>query len=105
MHRGEVWWAELDSPIGRRPVLLLSRESAYNARTSVTVGVVTRTIRGIPTEVPLGQEDGMPVKCVVNLDDILTVSKSSLTERITKLPADKMTAVAKAIIFALDLKV
>ena len=105
MRRGEVWWAELPQPIGRRPVVLLSRDAAYRVRTSVTVGMVTRTIRAIPVEVPLGTEDGMPQDCVVNLDDILTIPKARLAERITILSPQKMTAVAKAIIFALDLKV
>ncbi len=76
MRRGEVWWAELPQPIGRRPVLLLSRDVAYSVRTSVTVAVITRTIRNIPVEVLLAQEDGMPTDCVVNLDNILTVPKS-----------------------------
>ena len=105
MRRGEVRWAELPSPIGRRPVLLLSRDAAYSVRTSVTVAMITRTIRNIPVEVLLGQSDGMPTKCVVNLDDILTIPKSRLTERITQLSPDKMTAVAKAIVFALDLNI
>ena len=105
MHRGEVWWAELPEPIGRRPILLLSREAAYSVRTSVTAAVITRTIRNIPVEVLLGQEDGMPVECVVNSDNILTIPKSRLTERITTLSAEKMTAVAKAIVFALDLRI
>ena len=105
MRRGEVWWAELPPPVGRRPVVLLSRNVAYRVRTSVTVGMVTRTIRGIPVEVPLGMEEGMSEKCVVNLDDILTIPKARLTERITTLSPQKMIAVARAIIFALDLKV
>ena len=104
MRRGEVWWAELPSPIGRRPVVLLSRDAAYRVRTSVTVGIVTRTARDIPVEVPLGLEDGMPQQCVVNLDDILTIPKARLTERITTLSPQKMAAVAMAIIFTLDLK-
>jgi len=105
VRRGEVWWAELPPPIGRRPLLLLSRDAAYSVRTSVTVAVITRTIRHIPVEVPLGQEDGLPAKCVVNLDDILTIPRSRLVERITTLSVEKMTEVAKAIIFALDLRV
>jgi len=105
VRRGEVWWAELPPPIGRRPVLLLSRDAAYSVRTSVTVAVITRTIRNIPVEVLLGQEDGMPIECVVNLDNILTMPKSRLTERITTLSAEKMTAVVKTIVFALDLRV
>lgn len=105
MRRGEIWWAELPLPIGRRPALLLSRDSAYKVRTSVTVAMVTRTIRDIPVEVLLGPEDGMPTKCAVNLDNILTIPKSRLSQRITTLPPAKMTAVAKAIIFALDLRI
>jgi len=105
MRRGEICWAELSPPIGRRPVLLLSRDTAYRVRTSVTIAIVTRTIRNIPVEVPLGLEDGMPTLCAVNLDNILTIPKSKLTERITTLSADKLTAVTKAIIFALDLRV
>jgi len=104
MRRGEVWWAELPSPVGKRPVLLLSRDSAYSVRTSVTVAIVTRTIRNIPVEVLLGQEDGMPAKCVVNLDDILTIPMSKLTDRITTLSMEKMNEVMKAISFALDLR-
>ena len=105
MRRGEVWWAELPPPIGRQPVVLLSRDVAYRVRTSINVGIVTRVSRNIPVEVPLGPEDGMPQQCVVNLDDILTIPKTRLAERITTLPPQKMTAVARAVIFALDLKV
>lgn len=105
MRRGEIWWVELPSPAGRRPALLLSRDSAYKVRTSITVAVATRTVRGIPVEVPIGPEEGMPVECAVNLDNILTIPKSRLRQRITTLPAKKMTAVAKAIIFALDLRI
>lgn len=105
MRRGEVWWAELPPPVGKRPVLLLSRDAAYAVRASVMVALITRTIRGIPTEVLLGLEDGMPAKCVANSDDILTIPKSRLTERVTTLSSEKMTAVAKAIVYALDLMV
>ena len=104
MRRGEVWWAELPSPIGRRPVVLLSRDTAYQVRTSVTVGIITSVARNIPVEVPLGLKDGMPRQCVINLDNILTIPKTRLAERITTLLPQKMTAVARAIVFALDLK-
>jgi mRNA interferase MazF len=105
VRRGEVWWAELPPPIGRRPVVLLSRDVAYRVRTSITGAIVTRVARNIPVEVPLGTEDGMPQQCVVNLDDILTIPKARLTGRITVLSPQKMTALARAVIFALDLKV
>ncbi|MBI2864485.1 MAG: type II toxin-antitoxin system PemK/MazF family toxin [Chloroflexi bacterium] len=105
MQRGEVWWANLPAPAGRRPVLLLTRDAAYRVRTSVTVAVVTRTARGIPVEVPLDERDGMPAACVVNTDNILTIPRYALAERITTLSTEKMGAVAKAIVFALDLNV
>jgi mRNA interferase MazF len=105
VRRGEVWWAELPPPIGRRPVVLLSRDAAYRVRTSVAVALVTRVARNIPVEVPLGPEDGMPQQCVANLDDILTIPKAGLAERITTLSPEKMAAVARAVVYALDLKV
>ena len=100
-----MWWVELPPLIGRCPVLLLSRDAAYRVRTSVTVAIITRTIRNIPVEVSLGPEDGMSTQCTVNLDNILTIPKSILTERISTLSAGKMAAVTKAIVFALDLMV
>ena len=104
MRRGEVWWANLPQPIGRRPVLLLSRNTAYKVRTSLTVGVITSTTRGIPVEVPLDENDGMPRECVVNLDNILTIPRSTLTKQITALSKEKMGLVNKAVVFALDLQ-
>lgn len=103
MRRGEVWWANLPRPVGRRPVILLSRNAAYEIRIAVTVAPVTRTIREIPVEVPLGPGDGLPAQCVVNVDDLMTIPKPLLTERITTLSADKLAAVDAAIRFALDL--
>jgi mRNA interferase MazF len=83
----------------------LSRDAAYSVRTSVTVAIITRTIRNIPVEVLLGQEDGMTAKCVVNVDVILTIPRSRITGRITSLSVEKMVAVSKAIVFALDLRI
>jgi mRNA interferase MazF len=79
-------------------------QSFAKVRSSITAAVITRTIRSIPVEVLLGKEDGMPAKCAVNLDEIITVPKSLLVERITALTAGKMAAVARAISFALDLR-
>jgi mRNA interferase MazF len=103
MQRGEVWWAELPSPIGRRPVVLLSRNEAYAVRNAVTVAEVTSTIRGIPVEVDLGPEDGLPKKCVVNLDTIVTIRKNLLIERIALLRDEKINRIDSAIKFALSL--
>lgn len=104
MRRGEVWWAELPPPAGRRPVLLLSRDEAYAVRTLVTVAPVTTRIRDIPTEVRLGPEDGLPRVCVANLDTIVTIAKKDLQERITGLSLQRLRAVESAIRFALGLQ-
>jgi len=104
MHKGEVWWANLPNPIGKRPVVLLSRDEAYSVRNAVTVAEITSTIRNIPVEVNLGTGDGLPKKCVINLDTIITVRKELLTEKITDLASEKIDEVNKAIKFAFDLK-
>ena len=103
MKRGEVWWIEKPPPAGRRPAVLLSRDSAYRVRAAVTVAPVTRTIRNIPVEVLLDQRDGMPARCVVNLDDITTLPKTLIKQRITALSPDKIEKIDDAIRFALDL--
>ncbi len=103
VRRGEVWWAVLDPPVGRRPVVILTRDEACRVRNQVTVGPVTTRIRGIPVEVGLGQEDGLPKVCVVNLDTIATIPKQKLAERIAQLRPEKMQAVDEAITFALGI--
>jgi mRNA interferase MazF len=103
MKRGEVWWVDLPAPAGRRPAVLLSRDAAYRVRSAITVAPVTRTIRNIPVEVVLDRSDGMPVRCVVNLDDITTLPKVLIKQRITDLSTEKIRRVDEAIRFALDL--
>jgi len=103
MRRGEIWWADLGPPSGKRPVVLLSREEAYAVRTAVTVAPLTQTVRGIPVEVPLDEKDGFPKPCVVNLDSIVTIPRRLLMSRITNLSADKLRLVREAIRFAQDL--
>ena len=104
MRRGEIWWAELPPPAGRRPVLLLSRNEAYRVRELVLVAPLTTRIRGIPSEVPLGLEDGLPRACVVNLDTIVTIARASLSERLASLSPEKLKAVEAAVHFALGLE-
>ncbi|MBI5373941.1 MAG: type II toxin-antitoxin system PemK/MazF family toxin [Candidatus Schekmanbacteria bacterium] len=103
MKKGEVWWADLPPPIGKRPVVLLSRDEAYRVRNAVTVAPVTRTIRDIPVEVLLDINDGLPKKCVVNLDTVITIQKNLLKERICLLKEEKVRQINAAIKFALDL--
>jgi mRNA interferase MazF len=105
MRRGEVWWVDFPEPTGRRPALILTRDSACGVRSSLTVGPVTGTIRSIPVEVFLGPEQGLSVECVANLDNIMTVPKKYFNERITVLSADVMKQVEKAIVLALDIRI
>lgn len=103
MRRGEVWWANLPAPIGKRPVVLLSPDEAYSIRSAVTVAEVTTKVRGIPVEVPLGPEDGLPKRCVVNLDTMATIRKELLTERVALLRKEKIEQINDSIKFALAL--
>lgn len=85
MNRGEVWWVE-HPEVGRRPVCVLTRQAAITVLTSLLVAPATRTIRSIPTEVRLSPADGMPEQCALSFDNLATVPKVLLTERITRVP-------------------
>ena len=104
MRRGEVWWAELPPQVGRRPVVLLSRDEAYAIRDLVIVTPVSRRVRGIAAEVRLGREDGLPQEGAANLDVINTIPKSSLLRRIAVLSPEKLAALDAAIHFAMGLE-
>ena len=97
--RGDVCWVETPEE-GRRPALVLTRAEAVPVMRKVTVAFLTRTIRGIPTEVQLGVEDGMPQDCVVNLDNLRHLSRSLLTESLTSLSGARMHEVCKALSIA-----
>jgi len=101
--RGEVWWARMPLPLGRRPVVLVCRESAIAVKTKVTVAEVSTTVRGIPSEVPLGTADGLPRRCAVNADNLVTISKARLETRIAQLRPDKLAALDDALRFSLGL--
>lgn len=103
MRRGEVWWADLPAPAGRRPVVLLSRDEAYAVRELVLVAPVTTRIRHIPVEVPLGRAEGMARKCVANLDTITTIPKALLVTYAGALDPEKTAALDGAARFALGL--
>ncbi len=105
MRRGEVWWARLPAPAGRRPVVLVSRDQAYAVRALVTVAPVTTRARGIPVEIPLGADEGLPRPCVANIDAVQTVRKSWLESRAGALAPRKLAALDKALRFALGLDV
>ena len=100
MKRGEIWWADLDK---RRPVVLLSRPEAYAVRQMVIVAPVSTTTRGFAVEVKVGKKEGLPKSGVVNCDWLMTIAKSSLSERVGPLPAAKLAQLDRALVFALGL--
>ncbi|HEY6560966.1 MAG TPA: type II toxin-antitoxin system PemK/MazF family toxin [Polyangiaceae bacterium] len=97
MRQYEIWWAKLPEPIGIRPVLLLSRSAAYEYLTRVLAVEVTSRIRGIPQEVSLGAREGMPRRCVANLDNLRAVPKSALHERAGRLGERRIGEVKRAL--------
>jgi mRNA interferase MazF len=103
MRRGEVWWANLPKPLGMRPVLLVSRDVAIRLREAVTVAQITTRIRDIPTEIPLGPQNGLKKKCVINCDVLTTIPKVLLVEPVATLSPEKMAVLNRALGFALDI--
>lgn len=103
MRRGEIWWARLALPAGRRPVALVSRDAAYLIRSSVTVAEVSTVVRAIPSEVTLGTRDGMPRPCVINTDNLVTIPKALLESHIASLSKTKLEQLDAALQFSLGL--
>ncbi len=101
MNRGDVCWYTFKTPDKKRPVLILTRDSAIAVLQSVTVAPITSTIRSIPTEVVLTEADGLPTTCAANFDNLQTVPKSNIGDRIARLTAQKMREAGAATSFAL----
>jgi mRNA-degrading endonuclease toxin of MazEF toxin-antitoxin module len=97
----EIWWANLPAPAGRRPVLLLSRNGAYQYLNKFIVAEITTTIRKIPIEVPVGRQEGLLSECVANLDNIRTIGRPSLESRAGALPAARHNEAKRALGYAL----
>lgn len=104
MRRAEIWWAELPSPVGNRPVVILTREAVLHSIGSIVVALVTRTVRGLPTEVVLGRQQGLPMRCVANLDNLLTVPRDRLKRLMGACDARKVQEINQAIKEALDVR-
>lgn len=101
MRQYELRWAALPPPIGRRPVLLLSRTPAYPYLAKVIVAEVTTTVRNIPQEVRLGRREGLPHPSVANFDNVHVVAQSWLGARIGALPHTREPEVKRALGYAL----
>ena len=101
MTRGEIRWYRFARPDKKRPVLILTRDTALQFLGEVTVAPITTTIREIPTEVVLTPTDGMPRECAINLDHLQTVSSARIGPLLTTLDPRRMTEVPGALLFAL----
>ena len=102
MKRGEICWYTFKKPDKRRPVLILTRNTALDFLNAVTIAPMTSTIRNIPSEIYLSsKEDGVPQSCVVNFDNLQTVPKEYLGEVITTISQTHMEKAQRAISFAL----
>jgi mRNA interferase MazF len=100
VNRGEVWWVE--HPIqGRRPFLILTRQAAIPVVNKVTGAPATKTIRGIPSEIALSTDDGMPADCVLNFDNLAILNKSWFVEPICQLSPVQMLQACRALSVAM----
>ena len=99
--RGEVWWGEAPDAKGR-PYLVLTRDEAIPVLRTILVAPVTRTIRGIPTEVPVGAGQGLPTDGVASMDNVLPFPKSLLVRRIGSLAPDRRDEPCEALRAATD---
>ena len=101
MRRGEIRWYRFGRPDKKRPVLVLTRDSALEFLGEVTIAPITTTVREIPSEVVLTPADGLQRECAVNLDHVQTVARARVGGVIAILTADRMIEVRSALLFAL----
>lgn len=99
--RGDVRLYHFAPPDKKRPVVVLTRGSALSYLSTVTVAPITSTIRGVPSEVLLSEEDGMKSPCAVNLHNAVTVSQARLGRRVAQLRSSRMAEICAAVRFAL----
>ena len=92
---GEIWWAEAED--GRRPVLVVTRTTAVPVLGAILVAPVTRTIRGIQTEIVLDQRHGVRVDCCASFDNLLRIRPAMLSERMGQLQIDDMHEICRAL--------
>lgn len=101
MNRGDIRWYRFGRPDKKRPVLVLTRDSALSVLAEATVAPITSAVRGIPSEVQLNQADGVPIDCAVNLDHLQTVPQARIGSLIARLPHHRLVEVESALLFAL----
>ena len=93
--QGDVWWAQAEDK--RRPVLIVTRSDAIGVLHRVVVAPLTRTVRGIPTEIPFGPVDGLSAECAATFDNLQPINRHLLTERIAVLDAGRQREICAAL--------
>jgi mRNA interferase MazF len=93
--QGEIWWAEAE--VKRRPVLVVTRNDAIPVLRRLVVAPVTRTLRGIPTEIALGEDEGLPVPCAASFDNLQPINRQLLTQRVGALGVTRRHEVCGAL--------
>ena len=93
--QGELWWAEAEDK--RRPVLIVTRSAAAPVLTWIVVAPVTRSVRGIPTEIPLGQANGFDVDCAASFDNLQPIRRAFLTEQVGELVVEQAYDICRAL--------
>lgn len=94
IRQGEIWWAEAEDK--RRPVLVVTRDEAIGVLNWIIVAPITRTVRNIPTEIPLGTDHGLDVECAASFDNLQPVRRSLLTERVGRLGIEQGDEICRA---------
>jgi mRNA interferase MazF len=103
--RSEIYWADLGPPAGKRPVCVLTRDAAIGVITSVTCAPITRTIRGISSEVEVGPEQGLPAVSAISCDNLLTLPQAALDSApVGRLDEVKRAELDRALRYALDIR-
>ena len=102
--RNEIYWSDLGEPGGRRPLCVLTRDAAASVLTAITCAPITRTMRGIRSEVEIGVDEGLPAMCVISCDNIVTVPIARLDpEPVGQLGALKRAQLDQALRYAVDI--
>ena len=103
MNRGDVHWVRFAQPDMKRPVVVLTRSRLIGHLGTVTVAALTTTIRDVPSQVPVGPEDGVPKPSAVNLHNVYTLDRTELGPYLTTLSASVMESIDAALVFALGI--
>lgn len=102
--RNDIVWADLGPPSGRRPVCVLTRDTAIPLLNKLTCAPITRTIRGIPSEVEVGEQQGLPERAVISCDNVITVAKTDLDlEPVGHLDLATRARLDRALRYSLDI--